>query len=1231
MASDNYDWAKARGADDVDTYDTPGGQVQVPTQDTFADRDFNRALAASREEFGKPSHLPEHQIALDAYCLSDKSSMQQQSKDLEDREVAMILSLSNQFSPFLDPGADTLIYIGPPPQAKDQSRADYQYIQQRFSALHRVKSQTLKDLGSSVFEKLLGPKSERTRRRLGKDGLLTGVHLDNIEYYIDLRPPEEGDEAVELISDLTCSRGILDWHKAQSKYSIAPTMVCGRDDFVSLQDHMAADVKENDESNDTKPQRAPEYHALRHRLAIERVVQAIFHNDPKIDSAPKMWTFFQVAKHLDVAKHERINGWITKWLYTHPNSNFIQSNPEAVYRIGVGTMSTNILRDGYSMIAGEKALLHTCDPNVRMHLQTSMHGRPLEILDDDERNRIDHAASSLYARMKLKFEQLVDQSMNWLKGSTEYAKLFTLRPKNSTERETISATDVMIKDYVRGRILWAMARNYTSDHPEFDQNLRTATEFHPGLPETFHGIYAALTEEQRLLTRTMWITLHNEKLEDGYINTFTPAKSSTGAGYAVPLFSQTSGLSRIDQSMIDREKLEHGTGVVELLYNDLSDNVDKVNEISKQHWAQVSGVKNTINQKYGGFQPAASSSVEYFDVLGPQAESSSAGGKHDLIEFDEDDQPLEMTTHSRARSGSDKRQRLMEDGLVLDQDDHYIATVGTDEYLNTTIPLRARNPDLTDQEAPVTRTEHDTHGGSQLDSATASRRTATEFSSATGDASFDTNAKSVAESNNYTNWISSSGEVYVRPKVNYVLTINSKEVDTHKIWFVKPQPFKPSETMKGTANGGCQYWRATTCQLYSQLPGGQVNLVRENLAATPTLAEAATRINDPAELKIYEIAYDAYARDLAEQLSLPYYTSLKGDMYLRNPPDTMSADANIWMNSKLIFDAAGNTKKSGFENGAKVEYWRAPSTHLFRRSAGRIDLFTEGKEENAPPNAASILATKLKLHSSTGMQGSYAPPARFMDRTNAPQGHSYWSPPRPPARRSSVPPPPSDGCEWTYINPKTMLIQFSDLLSRYCEDILYPPHIYHGAEPIPQGLMDTLMCLGHDEWKYLPLWAGGNDDGTGGVFDEVDVPNLEAGGFRGGKRGLGSGSGSGIDGIDSDGFTDVGSEAISTVGRASKLATDGTETVKSFDSSSSSSAEGFMKQDELWEQIRDMKDGQDRPVAAEAEADEVTTVRGAGSDIQGQMFGDVDSDDDGELGVDEEDEDIDFVDDEDLA
>jgi hypothetical protein len=41
-------------------------------------------------------------------------------------------------------------------------------------------------------------------------------------------------------------------------------------------------------------------------------------------------------------------------------------------------------------------------------------------------------------------------------------------------------------------------------------------------------------------------------------------------------------------------------------------------------------------------------------------------------------------------------------------------------------------------------------------------------------------------------------------------------------------------------------------------------------------------------------------------------------------------------------------------------------------------------------------------------------------------------------------------------------------------------------------LTDTLLCLGAEEFKYLPLWAGGDDDGTGGVFDEP-IPEAIAG------------------------------------------------------------------------------------------------------------------------------------------
>ncbi|GKZ33828.1 hypothetical protein AbraIFM66950_003912 [Aspergillus brasiliensis] len=66
---------------------------------------------------------------------------------------------------------------------------------------------------------------------------------------------------------------------------------------------------------------------------------------------------------------------------------------------------------------------------------------------------------------------------------------------------------------------------------------------------------------------------------------------------------------------------------------------------------------------------------------------------------------------------------------------------------------------------------------------------------------------------------------------------------------------------------------------------------------------------------------------------------------------------------------------------------------------------------------------------------------------------------------------------------RSYLDEFSESMAEGCR---------HGAH---FHLTDTTTCLTDNELKYLPLWAGGNDDGTGGVFTDQGIPNLETGGF----------------------------------------------------------------------------------------------------------------------------------------
>ncbi|KAF7869988.1 hypothetical protein EAF04_004772 [Stromatinia cepivora] len=97
-------------------------------------------------------------------------------------------------------------------------------------------------------------------------------------------------------------------------------------------------------------------------------------------------------------------------------------------------------------------------------------------------------------------------------------------------------------------------------------------------------------------------------------------------------------------------------------------------------------------------------------------------------------------------------------------------------------------------------------------------------------------------------------------------------------------------------------------------------------------------------------------------------------------------------------------------------------------------------------------------------------------------------------------------------------------------------------------LIDTLLCLTDNEWQYLPLWAGGNDDGSGGVTSADVSPAYYAnvGGltpavqYKGvaGFVGVGSSINTSLDVGDGSNrtVTVAGSEAGSDVGKSYDMA-----------------------------------------------------------------------------------------------
>jgi hypothetical protein len=89
--------------------------------------------------------------------------------------------------------------------------------------LHRVRSDKLLATGSKVFKEKL--ENEWLQHRAAKKaGVLNNLPA-GIRYIIDLTPPEEGDDALQLTAELCCSEGIREWYTSQFRLGVARNLV----------------------------------------------------------------------------------------------------------------------------------------------------------------------------------------------------------------------------------------------------------------------------------------------------------------------------------------------------------------------------------------------------------------------------------------------------------------------------------------------------------------------------------------------------------------------------------------------------------------------------------------------------------------------------------------------------------------------------------------------------------------------------------------------------------------------------------------------------------------------------------------------------------------------------------------------------------------------------------------------------------------------------------------------
>ncbi|KAM0803099.1 hypothetical protein BDR22DRAFT_819307 [Usnea florida] len=435
---------------------------------------------------------------------------------IEDRINDMTMQAAIELPIVYDSQGDTLIYIDPPQKQPEQDDYEYKRYIKRYENPIRMQKDTLTKY-SPGLAKLFGPTQQYRviRRRKLANKLPT-----HVKYVLDLTPPSEGDEGVRL------------WYQSSEIWKVARTLVKGEEEYTSVSSKAASKrLTDRQELGELKPTHADsegrrsqaipssvmalEYSPVRHRSSIERVLAALQGNDPKLDSAVKVWTAFAVAKNFEIT-HSPLEDYIIRWLRAYPNSNFLEVLPEVSHQIADGLQNYDLARDSFAILVGEEAL-----DNLRQARQPWVHkcctfGRKKEELPEHIHTRVEYASKSFSERIKLDFADLVNNGMQWIDDLPEVQKLSAYQQREM--QETIHELKVSLKEYVRGAIYKTLCVDYSSvPGPDIHQeNFRRYTDF-----ETFKGghdllprldraaVWANMPLDERILSRTFWEALRS--------------------------------------------------------------------------------------------------------------------------------------------------------------------------------------------------------------------------------------------------------------------------------------------------------------------------------------------------------------------------------------------------------------------------------------------------------------------------------------------------------------------------------------------------------------------------------------------------------------------------------------------------------------------------------------------------------------------------------------------------
>lgn len=294
-----------------------------------------------------------------------------------------------------------------------------------------------------------------------------------------------------------------------------------------------------------------DYSPIRHRVGIERLLKVIESKDPRLDSAPKVWTLAVLAKYFGCTRSVSVcelsevlssgssincalQGHIFTWFIAEPNCQIIEVLPEATLRVGMMIENYELTRAAYAILVSEEAI--NCGSqlflkpefyNPMLRLGTAANNkkftrlgriREAMVLDEDTVNLIQHAGQAFATRIEWVVKDLLDLKMAWLQCVPELDKLRHFSQwlqvnLGITEKhymiQNINKLTKDVSDYVKGCLFACIIKPLDFTQSQRANEHRAAENWDRRESVEFNHTYNRLTDYERVMTRFFWEHLNN--------------------------------------------------------------------------------------------------------------------------------------------------------------------------------------------------------------------------------------------------------------------------------------------------------------------------------------------------------------------------------------------------------------------------------------------------------------------------------------------------------------------------------------------------------------------------------------------------------------------------------------------------------------------------------------------------------------------------------------------------